>query len=325
MKFDLTRYWYQPSLHPISISLLPFSWLFGICATIRRWLYRVGMRHIKAFHAPIIVVGNITVGGTGKTPFVIWLAHLLQKNGYRPGIVSRGVGGKRQITPHWVNSNDSPHDVGDEAKLLYKHTNCKVVICIDRASAVSDLLQHSNCDIVICDDGLQHYRLARDIEIAIVDGERRFGNHCLLPAGPLRESVKRLNQVDWVIVNGGSEHENKMQLEPMQLISLKQNLSMSLAAFTSKKIHAVAGIGHPERFFTLLKQAGFDIIPHVFPDHYLFTHKDLQFNDSLPIIMTEKDAVKCVEFANENCWYLPVAAKIDFELEQEILAKLKSL
>ena len=323
MTVNLTRHWYSKSLHFITFLFLPFSWLFAFCAAIRRWLYHTGWIKTHRFTVPVIVVGNITVGGTGKTPLVISLAHFLQAHGYRPGIVSRGIGGKKRLQPYWVQSHDSAAEVGDEAILL-AHTGCPVVIGIDRVAVVQDLLQHSTCNIVISDDGLQHYRLERDIEIAIVDGARRFGNQCLLPAGPLREPISRLQKVDFVIVNGGDQDDEfTMTLETASLIALKNHQhQIGLADFPVKKVHAIAGIGHPERFFNSLRKAGFAVMEHVFPDHHLYQAYELDFTDDLPIIMTEKDAVKCGSFADERYWYLPITAKINNKLEQCLLEKL---
>jgi len=276
---------------------------------------------------PIVVVGNITVGGTGKTPFVIWLARFLLAHGHRPGIVSRGVGGKKHIVPYHVKLNSLVDEVGDEALLLAKNTACPVVLGIDRPKAVANLLQHFPCDIVLSDDGLQHYRLGRDLEIAVVDGERLYGNTQLLPAGPLREPLRRLQNVDFVVINGETnKDEFVMKLEPQEFISVKDpKEKIHLQNFPYKKIHAVAGIGHPDRFFSLLKKMGFEIIPHVFRDHYLFQKSDLNFSQAYPIVMTEKDAVKCESFADERFWYLAVNAKIDKKLETKIKNKIDSL
>jgi tetraacyldisaccharide 4'-kinase len=327
MRVDLTPVWYRKSLHLVALILLPFSWLFAVCAAIRRGIYRIGIIKTHRFNVPIIVVGNITVGGTGKTPFVIWLAKLLQSQGYRPGIVSRGVGGNKHIKPYWVSPSDSPARVGDEAILLARNTSCPVVIGVDRVTAVRHLLKNSQCNIVISDDGLQHYRLHRNLEIVMVDGVRRFGNHCLLPAGPLREPLSRLQSADFVVINindgGGEGDAYTMSLEPIELISIANSRNkINLQEFPRNKIHAVAGIGHPQRFFMTLKDAGFDLIAHAFPDHHLFQSRELDFADSLNIIMTEKDAVKCSSFADERYWYLSIAAKINIKLEQAILKAL---
>jgi len=326
MKPDVMSIWYRESLHTVSILLLPFSWLFGICAAARRWFYRVGLLKTCHFNVPVIVVGNLTVGGTGKTPFVMWLANFLQSQGYHPGIVSRGIGGKKHMIAHHVKCDDAMSKVGDEALLLAENTHCPVVICVDRAAAVRELLKHSDCDIVISDDGLQHYRMGRDVEIVMVDGERRFGNRRLLPAGPLRESESRLSTADFVVIQGGSEDDKyTMQLQPHEFISVKKNLTHKIPfqEFPREKIHAVAGIGYPQRFFKCLKQAGFDLVSHVFPDHHLYQAHDLDFAEALPILMTEKDAVKCAGFADERYWYLSVNARMNRLFEQDLLLKLK--
>ena len=280
----MISYWYRTKLHPLSLTLLPIAGLFFLISASRRLLYRFGILPTKKLSVPVIVVGNITVGGTGKTPFVIWLANFLRQQGYQPGIISRGVGGKKHKRPHWVKKSHAPKEVGDEAKLLIQHANCEVVICVNRVAAATDLLQKAACNVIISDDGLQHYRLGRDIEIVMVDGLRRFGNQCLLPAGPLREPISRLQQVDFVIVNEGDENEELMQLKPKQLISLDRQEVIDIHLFPHRTIHAVAGIGNPERFFSVLKKAGFNIMSHIFPDHYLFKPEDLEFNDKIPII-----------------------------------------
>lgn len=318
--------WYRPSYSKTTLCLKPLAWLFHSCVLLRRNLYRCKLKSAYRFSVPIVVVGNITVGGTGKTPFVTWLAQLLRSEGFHPGIVSRGVGSRCHRTPRFVNRTDAPEEVGDEAILLAQ-TGCPVVIGVDRVASVATLLRQANCDVVLADDGLQHYRLARDIEIAMIDGDRRYGNRCLLPAGPLREPVTRLNEVDWQIVNGGSGEDVSMRLEPLGFIPLlsRDETVLPIAQFFPKKVHALAGIGHPQRFFTLLQDLGFEIIPHPFPDHYLYQPQDINFKDEYPIIMTEKDAVKCVSFANEHCFYLRVAVKIKDDIKNQLLMRLQAL
>ena len=320
MQFNLTNAWYQTSLTFITFLLLPFSWLFWLCVKVRYWFYQFGIIKIKHFPVPVIVVGNITVGGTGKTPFVIWLAQFLQSQGYRPGIVSRGVGGRKHFKAYPVEARSLAEEVGDEALLLLKNTGCPVVISVNRVAAVEYLLKNFYCDIVISDDGLQHYRLGREIEIALVDGLRRFGNKCLLPAGPLRESISRLKKVDFVIVNEGNVNDKfVMNLDPIQFISVKYpDKEYTFEKFPHKKIHAIAGIGHPERFFSRLQRLGLDVIPHTFKDHYLYQAKDFNFAPELPIVMTEKDAVKCQAFAEDNYWYLQVSVKMSNTFQDEL-------
>lgn len=321
MRFDPTHYWYQPHLNWFSCLLLPFSWLFGAIVKFRVWLYRLGILRSYQLPIPVVVVGNITVGGTGKTPFVIWLSHYLKEQGYRPGIVSRGAGGVGKVKPHLVSLQDDVMEVGDEAMLLVNHADCPLVIGIDRVAAAQYLIQETQCNIIISDDGLQHYALKRDLEIVIVDGDRHFGNQQLLPAGPLREPLKRLKQVDQVIING-----KDMILMPGNLVSLRRSDSVQpLQYFNHRIVHAIAGIGHPQRFFGLLEQAGITAIKHIFPDHYRYTEKDIQFNDGLPVIMTEKDAVKCFAFATDAYWYLPVKAQITKDIAAHLFVKLKGL
>lgn len=329
MMLDPQRFWYRHSLTAFTCSLLPFSWLFRSIVASRRFLYRHKIKKSFQFPVPIIVVGNITVGGTGKTPCVIWLAELLRKNGYKPGIVSRGVGGIKQDTPYWVEENSDVATVGDEAVLLAKRSQSPLVICVDRVAAVKELLSRVECDVVISDDGLQHYRMGRDIEIVIIDGMRGLGNEQLLPAGPLREPVARLGEVDFILhhpplgESWSAGLANGMTLSANQIVSVKDKTKiMSIEKFNHRRIHAVAAIGNPKRFFDMLREKDFDVIPHVFPDHYQFNAKDFVFSDALPVIMTEKDAVKCHGFAEENWWYIPVAAQMDQEFEKKLLAQL---
>jgi len=316
MQFDVTRYWYHSKIN----LFVPFSWLFAAIVAIRRFCYSKGWLRVERVAAPVIVVGNITVGGTGKTPFVIWLANWLREQGYRPGIVSRGMGSQStHQMPHQVRLDNTTDQVGDEALLIVRQTNCPMMICKNRVAAARELLAQTDCNIIISDDGLQHYALARDFEIAIIDGDRRFGNGWLLPAGPLRESTSRLDDVDMVVVNGGTSTELSMRLELAEIVNLACHSAQLLAQdpvpltapYKGAIVHGVAGIGNPDRFFQTLRRAGYTVIPHAFPDHYRFEEKDLAFNDDLPVIMTAKDAVKCEGFAKANWWCANVSTKID--------------
>ena len=324
MKINFTSLWYRGGLHPVVIFLLPISWIFAFCVFLRRWLYRIHVLKTISFKVPVIVVGNITVGGTGKTPFTIALVKLLQAQGYRPGIVTRGVGGKKQNVPRLIEVNDLPSEVGDEAILLANNTQCPIVIGVNRVAATRELIDKSHCDVVISDDGLQHYRLGRTLEIAMVDGIRYFGNQYLLPAGPLREPISRLNSADFTVVNGDtSSYLYTVNFQPREFVSLLDaQQKKSCDEFLNLTVHAVAAIGHPQRFFSLLRELGINIIEHVFPDHYLYEKKDLQFSDNLPIIMTEKDAVKCLEFADERYWYMKIDVKMNSILQENILKKI---
>lgn len=328
------KLWYEkPIYHPLTLCLLPFSWLFRAIIATRRWCYRTGILKTHAVSVPVIVVGNITVGGTGKTPFVIWLAQMLQSQGMRVGIISRGYGAKEKgRRALWVRQDADANEVGDEAVMIARRTGCPLVIANNRVKAAA-LIAKAPCDVIISDDGLQHYRLARDIEIAIVDSGRGFGNARFLPAGPLREAPSRLAEVDFVINHGAhadrtfDDKKNfSMHLKPLACLSVNQLVAASVAIddFNEKSVHAVAGIGHPQRFFASLRALGFSIIEHVFPDHHAYTAEDFSFADDLPIIMTEKDAVKCGAFAPLNCWYLQVEASVSEEFAKIILQRLPS-
>lgn len=287
--------------------LIPFSWLFRVIIFFRRWIYS---RFATRLPIPVIVVGNITIGGTGKTPFVIWLAEYLKQQGHTPGIISRGYGSRAPYYPYEVSPDENPPFSGDEPLLLARHTNAPVVISPNRVAAAEKLIsQYPKTTIIISDDGLQHYALARDVEIVILDGERRLGNGYCLPAGPLREPASRLKTVDFVIVNG----EN-MRLIPGDLCSIQNSRqTQPISAFQNKTIHAVAGIGNPQRFFNMLRELGLTIIEHPFPDHHIFSFQDLDFGIDAIIVMTEKDAVKCQNF-NLQAWYLPVKAEVDIPI-----------
>lgn len=311
--------------------LLPLSLLFGLLAGLRRVVFRLGLRRAVRLPVPVIVVGNITAGGAGKTPLVLWLAETLKKHGLRPGIVSRGYGG-RVTVPRPVEMDSDPETAGDEPVLLARRSGCPVWVGRDRVAAAQALLAaHPECDVLISDDGLQHYRLARDVEIAVVDGVRRFGNGLLLPAGPLREGVWRLATVDAVVVNGGDaaagggDKEYNMRLAGDEFYSLKRpELRARPADFQGRRLHAVAGIGHPQRFFDHLASLGLTAIGHPFRDHHRFRLRDLTYPDADAVLMTEKDAVKCAALIGaDNCWVLAVQAEVDPALENRILGKLK--
>lgn len=274
----------------------------------------------------MIVVGNISVGGTGKTPLVIWLCHFLQDQGFKPGIINRGYQGKATHWPQQVTAESDATQVGDEAVLLAQRCGCPVVAGPKRFESVKRLEQ-LGCDIVVSDDGLQHYALQRDIEIAVVDGERRFGNGFLLPAGPLREGVGRLQSVDLVVCNGGEAGygEHLMQVVASDVVSITNSAERQpLSNFTNRRVTAVAGIGNPERFFTTLKQAGVEAIKRAFPDHHHFSAEDLQSADN-PLLMTEKDAVKCRTIAPADSWYLSVEAKFNDDFAQQLALSINQL
>lgn len=316
----LEKLWYGN--HPVSVVLAPLGWLYRLFMQFRRTAYRLGLVPTRRVGAPVIIIGNITSGGTGKTPLVIWLAEYLKQQGFRPGIVSRGYGGAAKHWPQQVRPDSDPIMVGDEPVIIARRTGCPVAASPDRYPAAAGLLQHGQCDILICDDGLQHEALARDIEIAVIDGVRRFGNGRCLPAGPLREPVSRLRAVDLVVTNGkAGRGEFAMEIIPGRMHALNSDTTLPLSTFSGQAVHAIAGTGHPARFFQLLKSCNIHAVEHPFPDHHNYTAADIMFNDELPVVMTEKDAIKCITFATERHWYLPIDARMD-EIFQHRFNKL---
>lgn len=320
---SIDQYWYQPSL--ISLLLLPLSWLFCLLVFLRRGLFKRGLLKSTTLPVPVIVVGNISVGGTGKTPLVVSVVQHLQSQGYKPGIVSRGYGGRATNWPQSVQADSDPQQVGDEPVLLARRAQCPVFVSPQRVQAAQALLEQYDCDVIISDDGLQHYALRRDIEIVVVDGVRRFGNSRCLPAGPLREPVSRLSRVDFIIANGAAANgEYSMQLQMQDAVNLLQpQKSAAVEDFSNQKVHAVAAIGNPQRFFKQLKNQHIDLIEHAFPDHFAFSAEDLDFRDDLPVLMTEKDAVKCQGFATSQLWCVPVVAKIENNFLNKLIQQLR--
>jgi tetraacyldisaccharide 4'-kinase len=320
----VARHWSR--LTWLCLLLLPVSLLFRLAVVIRRLLYRIGALASVHLPVPVLVVGNVTVGGTGKTPLVLWLADFLVDCGYRPGIIARGYGGSERLQE--VTAHSEPAQAGDEAVLLARRSHAPVFVCRDRVAAGKGLLEaHPDCDVIISDDGLQHYRLARDLEIAVVDGERGLGNGLLLPAGPLREPPRRLNAVNAIVFNGkavaGLRAGFVMRLESTVFMNvLNPAVTTVCGRLRGQRLHAVAGIGNPERFFQTLSRMGLAFQAHPFPDHHAFRSTDLDFRDADAILMTEKDAVKCQAFARESFWYLPVEAKVDPALGELILERL---
>jgi tetraacyldisaccharide 4'-kinase len=320
MEQRLTKLWYRADARP---SLLqPLSWIYGAVVRLRRNAYSRGWLRSHIVGKPVVVVGNLTVGGTGKTPLVIWLARQLSGRGLKVGIVSRGYGARAaQREPQVVRETSSWEDVGDEPLLLARSSGCATVVGRDRVAAAQALVA-AGVDIVLSDDGLQHLRLARSCELVVIDGTRGFGNARMLPAGPLREPVSRLAEVDWVVVNGNPEHASlqaldssmnakvlRMTLLPGDAVRLESPQDQRpLEAFRGGLVHAVAGIGNPGRFFRDLRGRGLELIEHAFPDHHAFTPGEVTFADDYPVLMTEKDAVKCVTFSNPRLWLVPTAA-----------------
>jgi tetraacyldisaccharide 4'-kinase len=332
MEHWLTQLWYRESAGP---SLLqPLAWLYGLVSRLRRHAYMRGWLQTQRAGKPVIVVGNLTVGGTGKTPLVAWLAERLSASGLKVGIVSRGYG-RSQRAPQVVHAESDWRDVGDEPFLLRQLTGCDTVVAQDRFAGAQQLVA-LGVDVVIADDGLQHLRLARECEIVMVDGARGFGNGRLLPAGPLREPACRVREAGIVVVNGVPEHASLLAGEGrLAPTTLQMSLygaeayrldglagPQSLQHFGGKRVHAVAGIGNPGRFFRDLRAAGIDVIEHPFADHHPFAAADLTFDDDLPVLMTQKDAVRCRSLAHARLWYVPVVARFADAQGRELLNRV---
>ncbi|MDV6250597.1 tetraacyldisaccharide 4'-kinase [Vibrio sp. EA2] len=325
----IEKIWFEN--HPFKYLLWPLLWplslLFGAISQSKREQYLKGNKQAYQAPVPVVVVGNITAGGNGKTPVVVWLVEQLQQLGYKPGVVSRGYGAKAPQYPLVLDSDTPAKHCGDEPKLIHNRTGAPVAVDPVRANAVKALLD-TGVDIVITDDGLQHYALARDIELVIVDGNRRFGNESLIPLGPLREGVERLNEVDFVITNGGQAHQGEitMSLAPEKAINLKTKQQVEVSEL--KELVAFAGIGHPPRFFNTLNTMNADIkVTKGFADHQDFDQQELQAlaQQGANVIMTEKDAVKCREYAQDNWWYLPVSAQFEANDAARILNRIKEV
>ena len=310
----LINHWYNSESPPRLLQAL--SWLFVGVVTLRRWAYAHGFRRITRLAVPVIVVGNISVGGTGKTPLVVWLVAYLRAAGWKPGIISRGYGGSSGDWPQRVTRDSDPNVVGDEPLLIIRRSGAPVAVGPDRIASARILLDQSECDLIISDDGLQHYALGRDIEVAVVDGQRRYGNGYCLPAGPLREPIDRLKSVDLIVCNGDlRKGELAMVLSGNIAVNLcNPGRKIALKEFNPTTCHAIAGIGNPQRFFDHLRGFGLQCDEHAFSDHYTYRREDLLFSDEAPILMTEKDAVKCESFGLDNCWYVPVDARPDVGL-----------
>lgn len=306
--------------------LRPLTGLFCLITFLRRWSYKLHILNSTRLSVPVIIIGNLTVGGSGKTPLVVYIVNRLKAAGYRPGIISRGYGGKASHWPQQVRADSDPTVVGDEPILIARRTQCPMAVGPNRVEAGKALLKYEDCDIVVCDDGLQHYALNRDIEIVVIDGVRRFGNGYCLPAGPLREPVKRLDKVDFIVTNGSAlQNEYSMQYIGKTLINLHNNkLERNLEEFRKQKVHAIAAIGNPEKFYNTLKNAKLEFETHFFPDHHAFKKEDMAFADNEPILMTEKDAVKCQRFATDRMWYLPIEATLSNTFEMQLLNKIEA-
>ncbi|MFO1387850.1 tetraacyldisaccharide 4'-kinase [Cellvibrio sp.] len=325
----LLKAWYGKSFWVYV--LLPLSWLFYFISNIRKFvLVRFFQQQVSV---PVVIVGNISVGGTGKTPLIIELVKYLQDKGHKPGVVSRGYGGKAPHYPFLLNEKSLASESGDEPLLISRSTGCCVCVSPDRVAAAKVLIE-AGCTIILSDDGMQHYVLGRQLEIAVVDGQRLFGNQHLLPVGPLREPVSRLNNVDLIVVNNPGEtklmphHPNihAMNLEPVAWRNIAAQKEFSLdAVILMQPVHAVAGIGNPQRFFKTLDSLSISFNAHPFPDHHTFSPQDFSGFNNGTVVMTEKDAVKCQAFAKPDWYSLVVGARLNEHFWSAFQQKLDAL
>ena len=310
----LHRVWYEGGR--MGWLLLPLSWLYAALVGVRRFLYDQGILRSYRATAPVVIVGNITAGGTGKTPIVLWLVDELRARGLRPGIISRGYGGTHSGSSMRVEADSDAVLVGDEPVLLAQRSRCPVVVDPDRVRAAAMLVE-DDVNVIVADDGLQHYRLERDYEICVIDGRRGLGNGRLLPAGPLRENVHRLEDVEQVLVNGalgegGADHATALQnaisfeLVADEVVRLNGSLTRPIERFAGTTVHGVAAIGNPQRFFDLLRAHDIQVIEHRFADHAVIHARDLEFGDEFEVFMTEKDAVKLDRNMKDKFWFVPV-------------------
>lgn len=297
---------------------------------LKREAYRRGWLKQMRLNVPVIVVGNLSVGGSGKSPLVAHIANLLGSKGYRPGIICRGYKGRAVSWPQAAYAGSDPTLVGDESVMLAQQTNCPVMAGPDRVQSARALLDEANCDVIISDDGFQHLKLARDIDIVVIDSTRGLGNRWCLPAGPLREGVRSLNVADMLVYHRHSSHQNKMKnhyemhLRTGEILALDGSAPKKLNALKKTTLHAVAGIGHPRRFFSTLREQGFTIIEHAFTDHHQYQKNHLDYNDEYAIITTEKDALKLAMLKlDKTIWVLAVAAILSSAFDTDLLAKLK--
>ena len=299
--------WYTDN--KLALIFLPLSGVFFLLSSLRQLIQKYFPGQCIKFSVPVIIVGNITVGGAGKTPMVIHLAKELSTLGYRVGVSSRGYGRQDKHTLV-VTEAHSSIDVGDEPLLILANTQSSVVVGNNRKENIHKLIDVCDCNVVICDDGLQDYRFEHDVEIIMIDGQRLFGNGYLLPAGPLRESVQRLNSSDFNVVTTKQLPSVSADFMLLQCNVAKKlgntDKFIELSSMSGKKVHAIAGIANPDRFFSMLEVFGIELIRHPMPDHYDYSVSDLEFNDDLPIFMTEKDAVKCQHISSSNCWFIPI-------------------
>lgn len=303
------------------------SKVFQKITTIRRKLYQIGIFRSTQLKVPVIIVGNITAGGGGKTPMVIWLVNHLKELGYKPGIISRGYGGKRKVEPMFVTPHADSHASGDEPLLMAQKTNVPVMVGKDRSKAGKQIIAQYNVNVIVSDDGMQHYALKRDLEFVMLDSRWQTGNNKFLPAGPLREPLSRLSEADLVIYKGYMPNKHHYELGIASVYPLGQpSKSVDIKSFRSQKIHAVAGIANPSSFFNLLSKEGLAIIKKPLPDHHVITAEDICFDDDIPVMITEKDAVKCSQFKSGNIWVVQLKITVNpktVEKINELIGELK--
>ena len=314
----LCRSWYEPNM--FSTILSPLGVLHSIARMTRNLLYDCKLLKVEHFMVPVVVVGNITAGGTGKTPLVIQLVNDLRASGYCPGVVSRGYGSNGSY-PAQARKDSDPKEVGDEAVLIARRTGARVIVDPDRVNAVATLLEQGPVDLVLSDDGLQHTRLGRCLEIVVLDGERKFGNGKLLPAGPLRDPVERLETVDLVVRNGGVLQSGEFAMKCLlgEAVNILSGERRNLGSFTDRPVVAVAGIGNPQKFFSELRDLGLEVKTIAFPDHHSYTGTDLEQYAEQTVLMTEKDSLKCEGLAGEDWWWVDLCIDIDAQLTEQVL------
>lgn len=325
LRSRLEQRWYADAAPPAALK--PLAALYGAIARTRRTRLQAQAERLPV---PVIVVGNIVAGGAGKTPFTIWLVERLREWGWKPGVISRGYGGHASDYPLLVTAHTPVTECGDEPALMAQRLGCPLAVAPDRVAAARLLIAQGGVDILVADDGLQHYALTRDLEICVIDGVRGLGNGALLPAGPLREPAARLREVDLIVVNGGSWNgegapQVTMQLEGAEAVNLVDGLRKPLPTFAGRQVHAMAGIGHPKRFFAALRAQGVLVIEHAFADHHAYQAADLEFGDALPVLMTQKDAVKCMAFARPHHWSVPVDARLGVDAAAHVRKLLERL
>lgn len=329
-------YWFDGSSPPWHARVL--AGVYAAAVSARAALYRRGV--LRSVHPgrPVLVVGNLIAGGSGKTPLTIAIVERLRAEGFTPGVASRGYGRQQAGIARWVDAATDTALGGDEPVLIARRTGAPVRVDRDRVAASRALID-AGCDIVVCDDGLQHYRLARDLEIEVIDGRRRYGNRLPLPAGPMREPPERGDRCDFRVVNLGGAHASEahapevqdetgfgewpMRLRAQDAVPLHGHRGAPLSAFAGQRVHAVAGIGDPERFFAMLRSIDIAVVPHAFADHHRYRAEDLRFGSDLPVLMTEKDAVKCATFESERCYSVPIRAELPEAFWVALLDRLK--